>query len=191
MRRNLRELRDRKKVITPTFQFSIRAVLWVTALTAFAILVVLEIHHRFGPIAVAVTVLAFLSIFAHVAGAALGSRLRASSDDPQLPGDADSVEPHLVQPLKAQKSDFEPATQLRYQKPLKRTPIYYSVGTGAAFGAVVASCILTWYMWDDLAIVNVLFGAVCAALIGGLFGFLFGSLYQVVRNALEEAKDKT
>ena len=55
-----------------------------------------------------------------------------------------------------------------------------------------ASAVLTWFMWNDLAIVNVLFGAVSAAVIGGLFGFLISSLYQVVRAALDEAqKDAT
>ena len=44
-------------------------------------------------------------------------------------------------------------------------------------------------MWDDLAIVNVLFGAFSASVIGGLFGFWVGSLFQVVRSAVAEAQE--
>ena len=199
MGRNLRQLSDRKQAIFPAFQFSIRSIFLITALVALAILFLREVNLRFGPIATAVSVLTFLSIFGHVAGAALGSRLRSSRDLPDRDLERDDVpddealvpEQRLVQPLEAQSSDFAPATQLSHQKPLNNKPIYWAVGSGAVFGSLVASIVLTWFMWDDLAIVNVLFGAVSAAVIGGLFGYLLGSLYQVVRDALAEAQEKT
>ena len=194
MARNLRQLSDRKQAISPSFQFSIRSIFMITALIALAILFLLEVNQRFGPVATAVSIITFLSIFAHVAGAALGSRLRSSKDAAKASDEeTDNEEPQgaVLQPLEAQSTDFAPVTQLSHQKPLNNKPIYWAVGSGAAIASILASIVLTWFMWDDLAIVNVLFGAVSAAVIGGLFGYLLGSLYQVVRDALAEAQEKT
>lgn len=196
MARKLRELRDRKSTLS--FKFSLRALLFLMFAVAVVVLMVREIHSWLGPAYAAVVILTMLSIFAHVAGAALGGRLRSSHDVVPKSSEEDNdeaqdeIESRLVQPMEAQTSDFAPQTQLSEHRPLKLEPIYYFVGTGAVFCALAASVILTWYMWDDLAIVNVLFGAISAAMIGGLFGFLTGSLYQVVRDALNEAeKDAT
>jgi predicted lysophospholipase L1 biosynthesis ABC-type transport system permease subunit len=198
MTRKLRELNDRKSGLSFQYRnYSLRSLFVLTAVVAVGVLIVQEIHFRFGPSAAAVIILAVLSIFAHVAGAALGGRLRASQDVGNSDTEDDGEDPEgsvgkLTQPMEARKSDFAPTTQLSKQKPLQRQPIYYGVGIGAAFCSIVASAVLTWFMWNDLAIVNVLFGAVSAAVIGGLFGFLATSLYQVVREALDEAqKDAT
>ncbi len=192
MARDVKELRDRKSVITPSFQFSLRSIFWLTLIVAAGTLFLREIQFRFGPVATAVTVLTLLSIFAHVAGAALGSRLRSSPDmAPQDDEDEEEPSKHLLQPTRARQTDFAPTTQLSEQKPLERKPIYIAIGSGAFIAATVASIILTWFMWDNLAIANVLFGAVSAAVIGGIFGYLISSLYQVVRDALAEAQEKS
>lgn len=191
MARKLKELGDRKKGLgRPTFQFSIRSLLALMFAVAVAILAVREIHFRFGPAVAAVLILMVLSIFLHVAGAILGGRLRSSEEvtNQDESEDGEEVASRMVQPLRAEQGDFAPATQLSKQAPLKRQPVYYAVGFGSAFFAIVASIVLIWFMWDDLAIVSVLFGVVSAAVIGGLFGFLAGSFYQVVRDALDEAK---
>lgn len=192
MARKLKELRDHKSTLS--LQFSLRTLMLFMLAVAVTVLIVREIHYSFGPAYAAVVVLTMLSIFAHVAGAALGGRLRSSKDvapvlaEEEEDGDEEEIESRLIQPMEAQQADFAPQTQLSQQKPLNLEPIYYFVGAGAAFCAITASIVLTWYMWDTLAIVNVLFGAVSAAMIGGLFGFLAGSLYQVVRSALTEAE---
>lgn len=198
MTRKLRELNDRKSSLSFQYRnYSLRSLFLLTAVVAVSVLIIQEIHFRFGPSAAAVIILAALSIFAHIAGAALGGRLRASQDvarqqDEEADENQDDSTSKLVQPMEAQESDFAPTTQLSKQKPLHRQPIYYGVGIGSGFCSIVASAVLTWFMWNDLAIVNVLFGAVSAAVIGGLFGFLISSLYQVVRGALDEAqKDAT
>lgn len=191
MARDVKELRDRKSVITPSFRYSLRSIFWLTFAVAAGTLFLREIQFRFGPVATAVTVLTLLSIFAHVAGAALGSRLRSSPD--MDPDDASDDHPpeFLLQPTRARQSDFAPTTQLSEQKPLERKPIYIAIGSGAFIAATLASIVLTWFMWDNLAIANVLFGAVSAAVIGGIFGYLISSLYQVVRAALAEAQEQS
>ena len=193
MARQLRELRDRKAGLSrPAFQFSINSILVVTAVIATSILAIQEIHSRFGPAAAAVVILAILSVFAHIAGAAIGDRLRASEELPDATEmDTEEIESRLKQPVHAQVTDFAPATQLSRQKALERRPLYYAVGTGATTCAILASIVLVWFMWDDLAIVNVLFGACSAAVIGGLLGFCACSFYQVVRSALSEAEKHT
>ena len=160
MARKLRELRDRKSTLS--LQFSLRTLMLLMVGVAVTVLVVREIHHWFGPAYAAVVILTILSIFAHVAGAALGGQLRSSKDVPQPEaveedGDEEELESRLIQPMEAQKSDFAPQTQLSEQRPLKLEPIYYFVGAGAVFCAIAASIVLTWYMWETLAIVNVLF----------------------------------
>jgi|GEM_PF-5617156 len=191
MARKLKELSDRKATLgRPNFQFGISSLLILMLAVAVATLTVREISFRLGPAVAAVFILMVLSIFLHVAGAFLGGRLRASEEvaNEEDPQDEEEITSRMVQPLQAEQDDFAPATQLSKQAPLKRQPVYYAIGFGAVFFAIVASIVLTWFMWDHLAIINVLFGAVCAAVIGGLFGFLAGSFYQVVRGALDEAK---
>ena len=192
MTRKVRELNDRKTGLKPAFQFSISTLLILIAVVAISILVLRDLNSRFGPAVTAVVVLAILSIFAHVAGAVIGGKLRSSEEVRRdQDGEDDEVESRLLQPTEAQQSDFAPTTQLSKQKPLNRQPLYYAVGFGAFFSSVIASIVLVWFMWDNLAIANVLFGALSAAVIGGLFGFWVGILYQVARNALREAQEDT
>lgn len=200
MQRKTRELSDRKQNLSRSeFQFSVSSIFILTFLVAVAIVFLRELSLRFGPAASAVVILAVLSILAHVAGAVIGGRLRAKDHITTTPNDANPDETNdpnqqsletqkHVQPLEAKATDFAPPTELSHQKPLERRPIFYGVGIGAGFGAAVASIILTWYMWDDLQVINVVFGAVCSAVIGGFFGYLFSSLYQVVRSAFSEAQ---
>ena len=192
MSRRLTELRDRKEGLTPPAQFTIRTLLLLMAGTALSLLAIIEIHRRFGPAAAAASVLALLSVFAHLAGAVLGDRLREAKDANTAEGDDDEVTyvRHL-QPTEAQQSDFEPATKLSHKKELKRKPVGVAVGCGAIVCASLASVVLTIVMWERLAAVNVVFGAASAAVIGGLFGFWLSSLFQVARDAISEAQEKT
>ena len=168
-------------------------MLWITLAAALGTLFMRELYLRFGPTAAFVAALAFLSVFAHVAGAAIGSRFRKlDTTSPSKPAEEDddsaAPKPKHLQPLEATENDFAPATELSRQQPLNRRPIFWSVGIGASVSAVLASIILTLVMWENLAIVNVLFGAFSAAVIGGLLGFWLSSFFQVVRSALSDAQ---
>lgn len=191
MNRNFQKLRDRRNLSTrPVSQFSLRTLLLVTTAVALGILFLQELAERFGIVAAFVAILAALSIFAHVAGAAIGSRFRTLRSESAASDIDDEVTEHH-QPLKAVATDFAPRTELSRQQPLTRKPIYWSVGIGACGCATVAAFILTLVMWQDLAIVNVLFGAFSAAVLGGLLGFWIGSFFQVVRSALADAQKES
>lgn len=185
MARQFRELRDRRPGLPPP-QFSVFSLLLLT--TSVAGMIVLGL--RVGPMAALVALLAILSVVAHVAGAALGERLRGRQGDyAEGPDEGDAV--RIRQPTQAQPSDFAQATQLSHKRALHRRPIAWCIGLGAGLAAILGSTILCIVMWDDLSIPNVMFGAVSAAVIGGMIGFWVGSLYQVARSALAEAKEET
>ena len=77
MNRHLPPLRDQRKLaLRPTAQFSFRTLIRVMGVFAFGWLFLQELFERFGLLAALVAVLAGLSIFAHVAGAFVGSRYR-------------------------------------------------------------------------------------------------------------------
>lgn len=162
----------------------------VMALCAVCLVTARALAQQFGMAAVLGFTLAVLSVLAHLTGAALGNRGRRLSG--KLAGkfelaDTDE-EPAVRQPMTALESDFAPATQLSRQQPLVCKPIFWSVGIGAIAAAMLASVVLTLYMWDHLLIRNVVFGALSAAVLGGLFGFLISSFLQIVSHALAEAK---
>lgn len=193
MARKLIPLSDRRDVVTNSNgQISIRGLLWLTLLAAMGTLFMRELYVRFGPTAAFVAALAFLSIAAHVAGAAMGSRFRkkdaVATIEPSEDENGEPLPPKHMQPLEAKEADFAPATELSRQQPLNRRPIVWAIGIGASASATLASIILTLVMWDNLAIVNVLFGAFSAAVIGGLLGFWLSSFFQVVRSALSDAQ---
>jgi len=194
MNRKLQPLSDRREVVTKSNgQVSIRSLLWLTLVAAFGTLFMRELYVRFGPTAAFVAMLASLSIAAHVAGAAIGSRFRKRDTVRLSEQDEEDVTaaPKHVQPLVAAERDFAPQTELSRQQPLNRRPVLWGIGIGASVGAILASIILTLVMWDSIAIVNVLFGAFSAAVIGGLFGFWLSSFFQVVRSALSDAQKNT
>lgn len=185
MARQFRELSDRRPGLPPP-QFSVLSLLLLT--TSVAGIIVLGL--RVGPIAALVCVLALLSLVAHVAGAALGEQLRGRRGE--YTADPDNGEGvRIRQPTQAQPSDFAQTTQLSRKKALHRRPIAWSIGLGAGLASILGAAILSFVMWDDLSIPNVMFGSFSSAVIGGMIGFWIGSLYQVARSALAEAQEKT
>ena len=191
MNRPLRKLQDQRR-LRPMAQFSLRTLMLMMALCAISIWSLQEITQRYGLLASLACILAALSIFAHLAGAAIGNHFRRM-DRKLDASDVENTSSTIVhrQPLVASKNDFVPPTELSRQQPLVLKPIYWAIGIGALSSAILASIILTLYLWDDLAIVNVLFGAVSAAVIGGLMGFAISSFLQVVRSALADAEKNT
>ena len=120
MAHRLRELTDRKTpLIAPRLQFSLRTVMLSTAGLAITLLAVREINARFGFPAAGLTILGILSIVAHVAGAALGGRLRSSPYVKDEQG-GDELAAKITQPIEVHQSDFAPTTQLSHHRPLNR-----------------------------------------------------------------------
>ena len=182
MQREFRELSDRRSGLRPP-QFTLRTALLLTASVAALIVVGM----RLGAIPAFAGVIALLTILAHMVSTAIGSQLSRNRDLSLDDGDVPS-EPRIRQPAAAHPSDFAPATQLSRKKALDRRPIFLAVGLGAGSSALLSCVALSFLMWPNVSMINVLFGAASAAVIGGMIGFWLGSLFQVARSALSEAQ---
>ncbi len=113
------------------------------------------------------------SIAAHIAGNALGTRLRDATDQ------------RLERPRRLQ-------TPLPPQSPSylgRRTSlgllIPVSVGIGAACGGIAGSYAL--FVAARASLAGAVLGGVSSAVIGGLGGFLAASLVEIIRTSLREA----
>jgi uncharacterized membrane protein len=184
MSRPLREVADRRPGLEPP-KFSLRALMAAMAVAALAI----TMGKWLGPLGAGVAVIGALSIIAHVAGAAIGGRLRArdaatlprddAASDQEPPGSG----PVWLQPVSAHASDFAPPTKLSHHTPLQRKPVLICSFVAAALAAVAGAVFVAVATWQRVTVINVLFGAGSAAVLGGLFGFWASSLFQVVRSA--------
>ena len=188
MPRTLREISDRRPGLNPP-QFTLRMLLVVTALVG----ILITAAQGMDPVGTVVVVIALLSIVAHVASTVIGGQLRSNgartTDDNPPENDEEFAlhESRWVQPMHAEASDFAPATHLSHCEPLNRKPIVVSVGVGAAMGALAGGTFVFVAPWHA-TLVNILFGAISAAVLGGLFGFWTSSFLQVVCGAWAQAR---
>ncbi len=116
------------------------------------------------------------SVAAHVAGNALGTRLRDATDRHlrarRRRGDAPP-------PLPAAAPAFlETRTSLGRLVPV-------SVAIGAVCGGTAGALALGWMTRATAA--GAVLGGVSSAVVGGLFGFLLASFIEIVRTSLREA----
>ena len=189
MPRALREISDHRPGLQPP-KFTLRTLLGIIALIG----ILITIGKWMAPMGLFLAVIAVLSVAAHMASTAIGGQLRANGAvhagerTPRHEARADSEQPRLFQPTQAEAADFAPPTKLRYHQPLVRKPIYLGIGVGVGLGAIIGATALTMATWENATTVNVLFGTICAAGLGGLFGFWASSLFQVVRDALAQAQ---
>jgi len=117
------------------------------------------------------------SIAAHVAGNALGTRLR------------DATDRHLRAGRRGGRAEAPPIPTaapafLETRTPLGRL-VPVSVAIGAACGGTAGAVALGWLTRATAA--GALLGGVSSAVVGGLFGFLLASLIEIVRTSLREA----
>lgn len=115
------------------------------------------------------------SIAAHVAGNALGTKLREATDR------------RLATRRKGRVGlPFAPAPPvvLGARAPLGRL-VPVSVGIGAACGGTAGATALS--LLTRASLPGAILGGVSSAVVGGLFGFLLASFVEVVRTSLREA----
>lgn len=118
------------------------------------------------------------SVAAHVAGNALGTRLRDAADrDPRRFGTRPQV---TVIPAPAGPSRLERRTSLGSLVPISAT-------IGACCGGVAGAVALRALAASSLA--GAMLGGVSSAVIGGLAGFLGASFVEIVRTSVREAID--
>lgn len=116
------------------------------------------------------------SIAAHVAGNALGTKLRESTDrDLCKTGLRQSA---VVLPLPRPPAELERRSSLG-------SLVVVSAAIGGVCGGVVGAGMLYWLAAISLA--GAMLGGVSSAVIGGLIGFLGASFVEIVRTSVREA----
>ena len=161
-------------------QFGLRTLLLVV--TACGVLLGLERWFSLAPIAVAAIVLLALSIFCHVAGNVIGTRLREigdrPNDDPSAQGAGRFIHP--------QPHQFAPATELSRRQSLGWSTVAATMG-GAALAAVGGG-LWTWLTRNGpIGPLNVVVGTIAFGVLGGIAAFAIVGLTQVLLGAVWQA----
>ena len=164
---------DRRSGSSPP-QFRLRTLMLFVA----AICVSLALMRVIGAYGSAVLILVLLSIFAHVAGNALGTKLRDQRKQ------RSSHEAGDARPLT--ESDFAPTTRLSRGDSLGIT-IVVVVCVGAVGGASIGAYLLYQTLGDKATVANMSLGITAFAIIGGFAGFLTSTFLKVLIGANIEA----
>lgn len=116
------------------------------------------------------------SVAAHVAGNALGTKLREATD-------RDLPKTGLRQPVVVLPEPRGPA-QLERRTSLGNL-VVVSAAIGGACGGIAGTAMLFWLAASSLA--GAVLGGLSSAVIGGLIGFLGASFVEIVRTSIREA----
>ena len=142
-----------------------------------AICISLALMKVIGPYGSFVLILFLLSIFAHVAGNAIGTKLRDQGNRPSPRDEGDTTSTGPARPLA--ESDFAPATRLSRGDSLGRS-IVVVVCVGAAIGAGVGAYLLFITLGDKATFANMSLGITAFAIIGGFAGFAASTFVKVL-----------
>lgn len=172
---------DRREGLRPP-QFRLSTLLW--GMTALSIL--FAAMTWVGPLAAFGLLLLFLSIVAHVAGNAIGTRLREIGSRPlaEKGGGPDYLKRKPGSPVFA--GECAPATRLGSHHPLGWLIV---VATASAFvvGGLAGGAFLAWLCWEKSTLVSILCGAAASAALGGFGGFLVSSFVRELSRAHAQA----
>ena len=163
----------------PPPQFGLRTLLLVV--TACALLAALS--QWVSPVVLACVVFLVVSIFAHVAGNAIGTRLRDFGSRPTAE-DAE-LSPGLARG-RPKADDFAPPTQLGQRHGLG-WPILIAASAGTLVGAIGG---VVWTLVTSrgpVGLLNVGVGAIAFAVLGGIMAFVAFGFVQVGLGALRQA----
>lgn len=152
-------------------QFGTRELLAFIAFVAITI-VALQV---LDPLVSAGLILLGLCIFAHVAGNAVGMRLRDAGPSPESQTSS-----------ALQASDYAPATRLSLHQRLGRMTITFTA-LGSIFGAIGGGTLLAVLNWENITIANMSLAIISCAILGGFLGFVMSSFLQVFLQAWAEA----
>jgi hypothetical protein len=141
----------------------------------------LALSQWLDPIAIAAIAFLALSVFCHVAGNCIGTRLREIGDNRDLPRD-DS--PAKRVPPRAQ--DFAPVTHLGQRQSLGWSIIIAS-SVGLASGAVGGGLWTFTVSRGEAGVFNIAVGIVAFGVLGGLAAFATVGFAQVLFRALWQA----
>lgn len=119
------------------------------------------------------------SIAMHVAGNALGTKMREAADRER------AARPNQLLPEPFPLPDAAPNKLERHETLGRLVPI--SAGIGATVGGVTGTVMLATLTRSSVA--GAILGGASSAVIGGLFGFLAASFVEILRTSLRDAID--
>ena len=152
-------------------QFHLGTLMWAIA----GLCAVLALMNAVGPFASLVLALFLVAVIAHVAGNAIGTRMRENGDANQWPS----------RRRRPSAADFAPATTLRHRTPLRWT-ILVTATLGVIVGGTAGGLVLAHFNIHRATVANISFGALSFAVLGGLWGALIGSFVRVTIVALRQ-----
>jgi lipid-binding SYLF domain-containing protein len=135
--------------------------------------VVFAVWAAFGPVAAFVVILLFLAIFAHVAGNAVGTKLKENGSRRHEKKQRQS---HKVE---LSGEHYAPATNLSERSSLGVT-IFVLTVVGFVVGAVGGGGLLTLLNWEKIVWSGIAVAAIASGVLGGLAGFMMSSFVHVV-----------
>lgn len=164
-------------------RFGLPAIFWGTALVA----VWLAVLKWQGPAVAVVLLFAFVIVAAHVAGNAIGSRLRdrgtqhaAEAWRKSTPGGPEHSDRHV------EPHHYAPVTQLSYRVSLGWLPLVVTLMGGIA-GACVGSWLLLRMHPESATPLTLSFGGLAIGSVSAIFSFWVFSLLQVFLGAWWQA----
>ena len=167
--------------LTPP-RFSVGAMLfWVAVFCVW-----LASYGLLGPSGAFASGLLVLAILAHVAGNAIGTRLRRHGGESAPVGGSRHTPPGESERARLDVEHFAPTTRLRQRKSLGK-PIFYFTALGSLTIAILGGYGFTRLLGDDATLANVGVGVFASGVLGAIWSFLAGSFLQVAGAALWQA----
>lgn len=163
-------------------QFRLSTLMWGMALLS----VFFAVSSSFGGTVSLFVLVVGLAILAHVAGNALGMRLRASGSGPPLTGSAAEKVTHEAR-YAVSATDFAPVTQLRERRALG-WPNLVVTAFGGILAAVLGGYGLMQFYGDRISAVNLVLGMTGCLVLGAIWSFAAGSLFQVAFTTWRQAQ---
>ena len=170
------KIQNRKSLRPP--QFGLRTLLLLVAACG----VLLALRQWLSPIAVVAIAVLALTVFCHVAGNAIGTRLREIGDQPDPTAD----NPNPPRRIRPRPQDFAPTTRLGQRHSLGWT-IIIATSVGITSGAIGGG------LWTFIAgrghvgPLNVAVGVIAFSILGGLAAFATVGFAQVLLGAIWQA----
>lgn len=169
---------DRRPTLTPP-QFGLRTLLLIVSLCA----VIFASFQWLSPLAIVGLIFLVICIAAHIAGNAIGTRLRENGSRPLPPH---HLEPHSARFPAVSTAEFAEATQLSRHSSLGWPQMFATLAGIAAGG--IGGGLGTILLSREYNEATVLIGAIAFAALGGMAAFIGYSFVQVALSTIAHAE---